>query len=240
MIGSIPHTTYSQFLIYLIIAVTIYQGVRILRRLTWSTMLSESNALVVKEVLSNFLLIYEPLVLVLLLSLLITVSVYKLLPLVVILLFISYKHWKNFISRSIVLIGGKLKPNMHIISDNVEGKLIRLGRLSVDIQTQQGIHNTSYQSLLDNGYTLSEGDKISRLYVLDMIKPEGNTKPEIDLLDRLANTPYIDWSTQPDIEVKGIDKEQVSLKLVLRDKSHLDEMLSLLHAWKYTSINVQN
>lgn len=240
MIGPITHTTFPQFLIYMIIGIAIYQGVRILRGLTWSTMLSETNAITLKEVFNNFLLIYEPLAIMFFLSLLISISGYKLLPLIVILLIISYKHWRSYISRSIILIGGKLRPDMHIISNGIEGKLVRLGRLSVDIQTQQGTHNLSYQALHDYGYTLSQGDRVSRLYVLDMIKPEDVSYPEMDLLDRLANTPYIDWNTSPEIEVKGMEKKEVSLKVVLRDKSHLDEVVSLLQTWNYTAIQVKN
>jgi len=126
MIGNIPYTTYSQFLIYVIIAISIYIVVRLLRRLTWSTILSEANALTIKEILNNFLLIYEPMIFILFLSLLVSINIYKLLPLVIILLVVSYKHWRNFISRSIILVGGKLKPDMHIICNKIEGKLLRL------------------------------------------------------------------------------------------------------------------
>lgn len=241
MIGMTPYTTLTQFLIYVIIAGLIYQGIRILRGLTWSTILSESNALAINRILDNFLLIYEPLGLLLLLSALIGVQPAMILPIVVILLVISYKHWRNYISRSVILINNRVKSDVHIISGDVQGKVIRLGRLGAEIQTQKGIHSTSYQSLLENGYTISEGDKISRLYVLEMKKPEsGNVNPSIHLLDRLANTPYIDWSTAPEIEVSGIDHDNVSLKIVLRDKSHLDEIVSLLREWRYTSITVQN
>jgi len=184
MIGNIPYTTYSQFLIYVIIAISIYIVVRLLRRLTWSTILSEANALTIKEILNNFLLIYEPMIFILFLSLLVS--------------------------------------------------------LSIDIQTQKGIHNMSYQTLLDNGYTLSQGDKISRLYVIQMTKSESQSLSKTELLDRLANTPYIDWNTSPEIEINGVNKDQVSLRVVLRNKSHLDEVISLLHTWKYIAINVKN
>lgn len=240
MIGNIPYTTYSQFLIYVIIAISIYIVVRLLRRLTWSTILSEANALTIKEILNNFLLIYEPMIFILFLSLLVSINIYKLLPLVIILLVVSYKHWRNFISRSIILVGGKLKPDMHIICNKIEGKLLRLKSLSIDIQTQKGIHNMSYQTLLDNGYTLSQGDKISRLYVIQMTKSESQSLSKTELLDRLANTPYIDWNTSPEIEINGVNKDQVSLRVVLRNKSHLDEVISLLHTWKYIAINVKN
>jgi len=239
MIGIAPYTTISQFMIYMIIAGLIYQGVRILRGLTWSTVLSESNALVIKRMLDNFLLIYEPLVLLLLVSALIGVKPTVILPLVIILLVISYKHWRNYISRSVILINNRVKPNVHILSGDVEGKVIGLRRLGAEIQTQKGIHNISYHALLDSGYTISEGDSISRLYVLEMNRPEG-INPSTDLMDKLANTPYIDWKTTPQIEVRGIDNDNVSLKLVLRDKSHLDEVVSLLRDWRYTSVTVQN
>lgn len=240
MIGTL-YTTYSQLLIYMIIALAIYQGVRILRRLTWGTILSEANAITIKEVLNNFILIYEPLVLIFFISLIISVSWNQLLPLVVIFLVLSYKHWRNFLSRSVVLIGGQLKTGMHIISNGIEGKLIKLGRLSIDIQTQQGIHKMPYQTLMEYGYTLSEGDKISRLYLIEMKKPnQSSMDPTVHLLDRLANTPYIDWNTTPVIEVEGLDNTNVSLRVVLRDRSHLDELVSLLHEWSYTSITVQN
>lgn len=240
MIGTTSYISISQFMIYVIVAGLIYQGVRVLRGLTWSTVLSESNALTLNRVLDNFLLIYEPLTLLILLSALIAVKPVIVAPLVIILLVISHKHWRNYISRSVVLINNRVKPQVQLISGQVEGKVIGLRRLGIEIQTQQGIHNISYQSLLDNGYTISEGERISRLYVLDMIIPENSkSDPSTFLMDHLANTPYIDWKTAPQIEVRGIDNDKVSLKIVLRDKSHLDEVVSLLHEWRYSSITVQ-
>lgn len=241
MIGTTPYMSISQFLIYVIFAGLIYQGVRILRGLTWSTILSESNVLILNQVLDNFLLIYEPLALLLLLSVLIAVKPIIVLPIVIILLVISHKHWRNYISRSVVLINNRVKSQVHLISGDIEGKVIGLRRLGIDVQTQKGIHNISYQSLLDNGYTISEGERISRLYVLDMVVPENTqSNPSSFLMDKLASTPYIDWKTTPQIEVRGIDNDKVSLEVVLRDKSHLDEVVSLLREWHYTSITVQN
>jgi len=84
MIGLTPYTTLSQFLIYAIIVVLVNQGVRILKGLTWSTILSETNAIIINNVFENFLLIYDPLVLLLLLSTLIGVKPSMILPIVVI------------------------------------------------------------------------------------------------------------------------------------------------------------
>jgi len=83
--------------------------------------------------------------------------------------------------------------------------------------------------LLDNGYTLSQGDKISRLYVIQMTKSESQSLSKTELLDRLANTPYIDWNTSPEIEINGVNKDQVSLRVVLRNKSHLDDYRSIIY-----------
>lgn len=241
MIGLEPYTTLSQFLIYVIVAGLIYQGVRILRGLTWSTILSESNAIVINKVIDNFLLIYEPLALLLLLSALIGVKPTMILPIVVILLIISHKLWRNYISRTVVMINKGIKSGVHIHSGGIDGKVIKFGKLGTEIQTQKGIHVMSYQSLLDNGYTISEGDTISRLYtILFRNDIEGNKDPETRLLDQLANTPYIDWSSAPEIEVSGIDKDNITLRVVLRDKSHLDEIVFLLREWKYSDIAVNH
>lgn len=241
MIGLTPYTTLSQFLIYVIIAGLIYQGGRILRGLTWSTILSETNAIIVNKVFENFLLIYEPLVLLLLLSALIGVKPTMILPIVVILLIISHRHWRNYISRSVVMINKRIKRGVHIHSGGINGKVIKFGKLGTEVQTQKGIHVMSYQSLLDNGYTISEGDEISRLYTLQMITSGNNTyDAESQLLDRLANTPYIDWNTSPEIEVSEIHKDNITLRVVLRDKSHLDEIVSLLHEWQYSDIAVNH
>ena len=241
MIGMTSYTTLSQFLIYIIIAGLIYQGFRILRRVTWSTFLSESNAIIINKVIDNFLLIYEPLALLLLLSALIGVKPTMILPIVVILLIISHKHWRNYINRTVVMINKRIKPGVHIHSGKIDGKVIKFGRLGTEIQTQEGIHVMSYQSLLENGYTISEGDEISRLYTIKMSNVEGRKiDTETQLLDHLASTPYIDWNTSPQIEAEGIDKNNITLRVVLRDKSHLDEIISLLHEWQYRDIAVKH
>ena len=237
----IPYTTLSQFLIYLVIAGLILQGVRILKGLTWSTYFSESNAIVINKVINNFSLIYEPMALLLLLSALIGVKPKMVLPIVVILLIISHKHWKNYISRTVVLMNKRINLGVHIHSGIIDGKVINFGRLGTEIQTQEGIHVMSYQALIDNGYTISEGDEISRLYTLQMRSTEDkNSEAASQLLDHLASTPYIDWNTSPEIEVDGIDKNNITLKVVLRDKSHLDEIISLLREWQYSDIAVEH
>ena len=241
MIGMTPYTTLSQFLIYIVIAGLIYQGVRILRGMTWSTLLSEFNAIIVNKVIDNFLLIYEPLALLLLLSALIGVKPSMILPIVVILLIISHRHWRNYISRTVVLINKRIKPGVHIHSGNVEGKVINYGRLGTEIQTQKGIFVMSYQTLLDNGFTISEGDEISRLYSIQMSIIGGSSIDSTTvLLDHLASTPYIDWNSPPEIEETGIDKNNITLRVVLRDKSHLDEIVSLLKEWQYSDIEVKH
>lgn len=241
MIGLTPYTTLSQFLIYVIIAGLIYQGVRTLRRLTWSTILSESNAILVKRIIDNFLLIYEPLALLLLMSVLIGVKPALILPVVVMLLIVSHRHWRNYFSRSVVMTNDSLKPGVYIDCGEVNGKVIRFGKLKAEIQTRKGIHMMSYQALLDNGYTISEGDKISRLYTLHFKSTvNGNRDIEGQLLDHLASTPYIDWNSAPEIELTGIDSDNITLKVVLRDKSHLDEVTSLLREWQYSDIAVNH
>ena len=240
MIGIAPYTTLSQFLIYIIIAGCIYQGVRFLRGLTWSTILSDTKAIIVAKIIDNVLLIYEPLVLLILLSALIGIKPIMILPIVVILLIISHRHWRNYISRTVIMINKRIKIGVHIHSEKVDGKVIKFGKLGVEIQTKKGIHVMSYQSLLDNGYTISEGDEIGRLYSIKMRSETGKKDTEIELLDHLANTPYIDWSTAPEIEVKGIDKDNITLRVVLRDKSHLDEIVSLLQEWQYSDIAVNH
>lgn len=241
MIGMIPYTTLSQFLIYMIITGLIYQGVHILKGMTWSTLLSETNAIIINKVIVNFLLIYEPLAVLLLLSVLIGVKPSMMLPIVTILLIVSHKHWRNYISRTVVMINKRIKYGVHIHSGDVDGKVIKFGRLGTEIHTRKGIHVISYQSLLDNGYTISEGDEISRLYTIHM-KTEGDKINDIEskLLDHLANTPYIDWSTSPEIEMSGVEKGKIILKVVLRDKSHLDEIVSLLQEWQYRDIAVNH
>lgn len=241
MIGLTPYTTLSQFLIYAIIVVLVNQGVRILKGLTWSTILSETNAIIINKVFENFLLIYDPLVLLLLLSTLIGVKPSMILPIVVILLIISHRHWCNYISRSVVMINKRIKQGVYIHSGDVNGKVIKFGKLGTEVQTQKGIHMLSYQSLLDKGYTISGGDEISRLYTIIFVNEiKGNKDPETRLLDQLANTPYIDWSSIPEIGVSGIHKDKITLRVVLRDKSHLDDIVSLLREWQYSDIAVNH
>ena len=236
MLNIRPYTSLTEFLIAVIIVTFIYYGMVILRKLTLSTFLSEGDQESIRKVINNFILIYEPLAVLVLISYLIGIYPAFIGTIVLILLLISHTHWRNYISRTVILLGGKIGNQNFIHAGDVSGRISHIGKTNIHVQTEEGIHVMTFKSLLDNGYTISEGNRVGRIYNLHLIATEDNEQKnhEIYLEDQLARSPYIDWSIPPEIEASGIEEGNILLKLMLRDKSHLDEIVSLANSWGYT------
>jgi len=231
-----PYTTLSQFLIAILIIAIIYYTMSMLRRWTLSTFLSEDDQESVRLIINNFLLIYEPIAILVLTSYLIGINPAFIGAIVIILLIVSHQHWRNYISRTVILLGGKIDNHNHIHSEKVSGRITHIGKTNIHIQTEAGIHVMTYKSLLDNGYTISHGNRAGRIYNLQLVAKEENLNKEheVYLQDQIAGSPYIDWSIEPEIEASSISVGHISVKLMLRDKAHLDEIVSLIDNWGYT------
>lgn len=233
-----PYTTIGQLVLFTVLAVAMYYLAKVLKKLEWSTVFSETMQTKIRRGLSVFSLVYEPIAILIFLAILVGVRPSILGPIVVVALVIGYNHLRNYLSRSIVMINKSVGLGSYIHSGKVNGRVTKLGRLGMHLQSVEGIHILSYLSLLDKGYTISEGEKISRLYTLHLTPSNNNgvkKQHEIIIKDKLANTPYVDWSTTPEVEASGLDDGHISLKVVLRDKEYIDELVILLEDWGYQS-----
>lgn len=230
-----PYTTWLELIFAIGITVGVYHIIKLIRNLQWSTLFSEITQSHIRRVLDIVLLLFEPIALLILLAILVGIHPRIIGPLMMIVLLIGYHHLRNYVSRLMILIDGRLHIDSHVRSGDHGGRVKKIGRLNLELQSSKGIHVLSYLRLWSDGYTISEGDKISRLYTIYLIPSEDirKTNHETRISDRLAESPYVDWATRPDIVYSDVQGEPIKLRLLLRDKNYLDEIASLLMSWGY-------
>lgn len=235
----LPYTSVTQLVFSILLTVAIYLFAQYLRKIEWSTFTSEITQSKVRRAIEVFLLIFEPLAVLVLVAIFVGLKPMVFGPLVIVVILVAFNHLRNYLSRSIVLIDNRISNQSYIHTNQVNGNVSKLGRLSMELQSEEGVHVISYLSLLDHGYTISEGDKVSRLYTLKLKPIDENSKinHEDRIIDKLANTPYIDWSTAPTIGWASTSEKLFSLRVVLRDRSYIDEVVTLLTEWGYDIVN---
>ncbi len=151
-----------------------------------------------------------------------------------ILLLISYQILKSYFSGKVLQIKGELFVGQKIKVHQTEGFIQKIGRTNLTLQTKQGVEYLSYMQLFDHGYTQMQGEKIGGLQALIINCENVEQKLTItDIKDKLWQSPYLDWSFDPEVSITNIHN-QFEIKVLLREKNHLEDFKNLINAWGYS------
>ncbi len=186
--------------------------------------------------LHYLLLVYEPLAIVILCSIFVLIN-----PvvhgLILLLLMISgFDFIKNYMNGRLVHADKNLTEGTSIRTNGEEGIITSMDRLGLHLQSRNGRHYISYAKLMANGYTLVSGDEIGGLFHLKLSPAESAAGQShlVKLMDRLSMTPYIDWNHKPELQlIEKSDGPYLDARLLLKDDSHLQDLIALLKEWGY-------
>lgn len=151
----------------------------------------------------------------------------------IVLLLISYGILKSYFSGKILQINNELFVGQKIKVKQSEGFIQKIGRSTLTLQTKQGVEYISYAQLFDHGYTQLQGDKIGGLQAILIEGIEEGQKLSIQSIkDKLWESPYLDWSFNPEVSITNIEN-QFEVKVLLGEKTHLEDFKNLITEWGY-------
>lgn len=188
----------------------------------------------VKQVVTYFLLVFEPLVVLLLGSAFLMINpIYHGLLLGLIMIF-AYSHMRNYVNGRVMQFNSSFTIGREIRTRNLIGIIDRKDRLGLQIKTVKGVHFVSYSQLIKDSYMLLSGDDISGFYELLIVPNEPNEKfnYETKLIDSLSAVPYLDWNHKPEITID--ENYNIKARVVVKDEQHLHDLVKLIQGWNYS------
>ena len=55
----------------------------------------------------------------------------------------------------------------------------------------------------------------------------------VHLLDLFATAPYVDWHHKPEIFQDDVQENQLEARVLIKEESHLHELVALIKEWGY-------
>ena len=225
--------TWSRFLVVAICLALLYFLLQFAKQILTNTNYFGELRLPLLKTVNRTLLFYEPIVLLVLISVFVLIRP-PLHGLWALLLIIGgFSHIRNYISGRILQMDQGITLGKQISAGQQKGVISEIGRLGLQLKSGEGIHHVSYSQLMSQGFTQSSGEKVGGLHQLTINPTQDNTQPNhlTHLKDLLATTPYLDWNYQPSLS-KGLE-DAINAKLVVREEGHLRDFVRLLEEWGY-------
>lgn len=188
----------------------------------------------IRRTVTYFLLVFEPLVILLLSSAFLLINpIYHGLLMGMVMMF-AYAHMKNYVNGRVIQFNNSLQVGREIKTNDLEGIIANKERLGLQIKTGSGVHFISYSHIIRNSYMLLSGDDISGFFELLITPNEPNHKInyEMKLMDYLSTAPYLDWNHKPEISMG--DNYEIKARIIVKDESHLDDLVTLIKSWNYS------
>lgn len=148
----------------------------------------------------------------------------------------SWAYLKSYINGRWIHFDNDIVEGIEIQTDNLEGIVAKMGRVKMHLQTSDGLHHLSYNQLLEKGYTLVSGEKIGGFYHLELMPKENMatfSNHRLHLLDLFATAPYVDWHHKPELFQDEAVANQIDAKVLIKEESHLHELIALIKEWGY-------
>ena len=227
--------TWGGFLLIALSLILLYFLLKYTKRVlskSWFTSRYQKRA---ERILHYALLAYEPLAFLILGSVFVMINPVFHGVLLLLLLLGGFGHVKNYFSGRIIQFDRSVMPGKRMKVQNDDGIIYNMGRLGMRLKTNKGIQYINYSKLITEGYLLSAGEEIGGFYHLK-IRPEENNSHQnhmLYLMDRLAAAPYLDRRHKPQIIHSKKESEEMSVRIIVKEKEHLRDLIHLINEWGY-------
>jgi len=148
----------------------------------------------------------------------------------------SWSYLRSYMSGRWVHFDNTLTEGIELRAAELQGVVSKMGRVKLHLQTNDGLHHLSYNQLLEKGYTLVSGEEIGGFYHLALTPKESLqdvASHRTHLLDLFATAPYVDWHHKPEIFRDDTDENRLEAKILIKEESHLHELIALIKEWGY-------
>ena len=156
--------------------------------------------------------------------------------LIFVLIIGGFSHIRDYISGQLIRFNPAIAIGTQLNSPHKQGVITNIGRLGLQLNTDQGVQFINYSRLTGENELSLSGDGVGGFYRLK-ITPKPEQKQQVSLAhfaDRLADAPYLDWNHKAEIhpsvdQLKGFDAT-----ILVKEKSHLYDLIKLIDEWGYT------
>lgn len=186
------------------------------------------------EVLSVFLLLYEPITVLTLTMIFLFINPFTHGIMILVVILAIFTRIRDYVSGRIIQTSSLLVEGKRMKTAKSTGVISRIGRMGLYLQTGEGLHFVNYSNLLTEGYSLATGKEIGGYYQLH-IRPEvlDEFKPLQFLEDKFVSTPYLDRTFKPELTLNEKNHREILARIAVREDQHLRELLDLLAEWGY-------
>ena len=151
------------------------------------------------------------------------------------LLLVGSSFVRNYLMGKILQWDNSFSAGKQIGIDESKGIISQISRTGLYLKTGKGARFMTYEQLYNNGFTVLSGEEAGGYYQLK-VKPE-NLEEKLDhqrnLLDALADAPYLNWNYKTEVSPTKNNKEHFLVKVFVKEEHHLDELLQLISGWGY-------
>jgi len=156
--------------------------------------------------------------------------------LILISLALAFIPLRNYFTGLLLLLNDTFSEGERIKVNGNEGVIDEIDRLGLTLQIKEGVRFINYNSLMIDGFTKVEGERLEGINFLQIVAPEEMDDKSIrHLRDKLFACPYIDWFYPPEINQVDQPNQQIAYKARLRvsKDQHLKHLMKLLEDWGY-------
>lgn len=205
----------------------LYLGLRVAHRLLLREIAPRRWQLRLDQIVQHALLLFEPVVMLIILSYVVLIKPFFHGLIVLLLLVACFRQLRNYFSGIVLRYDRSLRVGTRLNHDNRKGLITYIGRLGLRLQTSKGLHFLNYDDLLKNGYTLLTGEKNSNFFRLKVSATDPEELPARmeELRELLHVAPYINWQHQPQVTSANKQEQPWLVEIALHDEKHLNDLI---------------
>ena len=228
--------TWGDFLQTILMLTALYFVLHFLNRILPKALVLGRFQQVIQNVTRRVLSLFE------LIALLILGSTFVLIQpafhgaLVLLLITGGFSHIKDYISGQLVRFNPAISVGKELKSPRQQGVITDIGRLGLQITTDEGLQFINYSRLIgEDGLSLS-GDEVGGFYQLKVVAKQEQTLQVslIHFADRLADAPYLDWNHKVEVHPSIDQSGGLEAKILVKEEGHLYDLIKLIDEWGYT------
>jgi len=139
---------------------------------------------------------------------------------------------KSYFLGKVLQLENECYTGQKIKFKDTEGFIKNIGGTSLTIQTELGAKHVSYAQIFSEGFTKLQGKEVGGLQSIYVDTSDTDQNTIQNIKDRLWESPYLDWSFEPEVTITN-KKNQFEVKVLLNEKKHLDDLINLISEWGY-------
>ena len=225
-------------LLWVVVALTVLYVVFVtLRRLIRNFLLTGKVRRVVNKALDRFLILYEPISIVIFFSVFILIRPVLHGIILFFLIIFALKYVTNYFYGRLVMAEGLLKEGLRVEFEGRQGIITKMGRFGTEVRSDNGLHYLPYNKLVTNGYLLAAGKEVGGYFHISVQLPEDKEERlSFRLLsDLLISSPYIDVDHKPEISRSMSGDRSIAVKLLVKAEDHIHDLIAYLEENGYVS-----